>query len=201
VRPLPSPGVDLQGPYRSASRRCPGGDSAGIYQLINLFLRRCACCSLSVFAIGIMPYITASIIIQLLTVRHPAVRGNCAKEGQSGQNKMTQYTRYLSIALAVPGRPPAWSRSRPRGQLLQCNQDILARQGHLRHDHHRARDDRGRRPSSCGSVSRSPSVASATVMSLLIFAGIAARIPTEGKSILDSRGGADLRPGVCGRVS
>ena len=52
------------------------------------------------FAIGIMPYITASIIVQLLTVVIPRFE-ELRKEGQSGQTKMTQYTRYLSIALAI----------------------------------------------------------------------------------------------------
>ncbi|MGC4423854.1 preprotein translocase subunit SecY, partial [Streptococcus suis] len=55
---------------------------------------------LSVFALGIMPYITASIIIQLLVVVIPRLEA-LKKEGQSGQAKLTQYTRYLTIALAV----------------------------------------------------------------------------------------------------
>ncbi|WP_370893852.1 preprotein translocase subunit SecY [Janibacter sp. GXQ6167] len=55
---------------------------------------------LSIFALGIMPYITASIIVQLLTVVIPKFE-ELKKEGQQGQVKMTQYTRYLTIALAV----------------------------------------------------------------------------------------------------
>ena len=55
---------------------------------------------LSIFALGIMPYITASIIIQLLTVVIPRFEA-LKKEGQSGQTKMTQYTRYLTIGLAI----------------------------------------------------------------------------------------------------
>ena len=55
---------------------------------------------LSIFALGIMPYITASIIVQLLTVVIPRFEA-LKKEGQQGQAKMTQYTRYLTIALAV----------------------------------------------------------------------------------------------------
>ena len=54
----------------------------------------------SIFALGIMPYITASIIVQLLTVVIPRFEA-LKKEGQQGQAKMTQYTRYLTIALAV----------------------------------------------------------------------------------------------------
>ena len=55
---------------------------------------------LSIFALGIMPYITASIIVQLLTVVIPRFEA-LKKEGQSGQTKMTQYTRYLTIGLAI----------------------------------------------------------------------------------------------------
>src|SRR5699024_2165044 len=55
---------------------------------------------LSVFALGIMPYITASIIVQLLRVVIPKFEA-LQKEGQTGQAKLTQYTRYLTIFLAV----------------------------------------------------------------------------------------------------
>ena len=55
---------------------------------------------LSVFALGIMPYITASIILQLLTVVIPRLE-TLKQEGQSGQAKITQYTRYLTVGLAV----------------------------------------------------------------------------------------------------
>ena len=52
------------------------------------------------FALGIMPYITASIILQLLTVVIPRFE-QLKKEGQSGQAKITQYTRYLTLGLAI----------------------------------------------------------------------------------------------------
>ena len=52
------------------------------------------------FALGIMPYITASIIIQLLVVVIPRFE-QLKKEGQSGQQKLTQYSRYLTIGLAI----------------------------------------------------------------------------------------------------
>ena len=55
---------------------------------------------LSVFALGIMPYITASIIIQLLRVVIPRF-DDLHKEGQTGQAKLTQYTRYLTIFLGI----------------------------------------------------------------------------------------------------
>src|SRR5204863_5625864 len=54
---------------------------------------------LSLFALGIMPYITASIILQLMTVVIPSLE-RLQKEGEVGQQKITQYTRYLTVALA-----------------------------------------------------------------------------------------------------
>jgi len=73
--------------------------TSGLYELVNLFSGG-ALLQLSVFALGIMPYITASIIVQLLRVVIPRFE-TLHKEGQSGQAKLTQYTRYLTIALAV----------------------------------------------------------------------------------------------------
>jgi preprotein translocase subunit SecY len=71
----------------------------GVYNLLNLFSGG-ALLQLSVFALGIMPYITASIILQLLTVVIPRLE-QLRKEGQSGQAKITQYTRYLTLGLAI----------------------------------------------------------------------------------------------------
>lgn len=70
-----------------------------LFSMLNLFSGG-ALMQLSIFALGIMPYITASIIIQLLRVVVPHFEA-LHKEGQSGQTKLTQYTRYLTIALAV----------------------------------------------------------------------------------------------------
>jgi preprotein translocase subunit SecY len=67
---------------------------------VNLFSGG-ALLQLSVFALGIMPYITASIIIQLLTVVIPRFEA-LKEEGQTGTSKLTQYTRYLTIGLARP---------------------------------------------------------------------------------------------------
>lgn len=117
---IPSPGVDY-GNVRSCVDQLSGGDSAGIYSLINLFSGG-ALLQLSIFAIGIMPYITASIIVQLLTVVIPKFE-ELRKEGQSGQAKMTQYTRYLSIALRSC-RPPASWRSR---RAASCCRDARKR--------------------------------------------------------------------------
>ena len=92
---LPSPGVS----YPNVQKCMADVDNQSIYQLLNLFSGG-ALLQLSIFALGIMPYITASIIIQLLTVVIPRFE-QLKKEGQSGQGKLTQYTRYLTIGLAV----------------------------------------------------------------------------------------------------
>jgi preprotein translocase subunit SecY len=77
-----------------------GADPAqGFIGLVNLFSGG-ALLQLSIFALGIMPYITATIIVQLLTVVIPRFEA-LKKEGQAGQTKMTQYTRYLTIGLAI----------------------------------------------------------------------------------------------------
>lgn len=74
-------------------------NTSGLYELVNLFSGG-ALLQLSIFALGIMPYITASIIIQLLRVVIPHFE-TLHKEGQAGQSKLTQYTRYLTIALGI----------------------------------------------------------------------------------------------------
>jgi preprotein translocase subunit SecY len=92
---IPIPGVDyavLQGAIAQA-------ETSGVAQLINLFSGG-ALTQLAVFALGIMPYITASIILQLLTVVIPKLE-EWKKEGETGTQKITQWTRYLTIVLAV----------------------------------------------------------------------------------------------------
>ena len=95
---LPTPGIN-----EKAVRICSGlaqqSGASGVYGMINL-LSGNALKYMSVFALGIMPYITASIIIQLLTVVIPRLEA-LKEEGQAGQTKMTQYTRYLTIGLAI----------------------------------------------------------------------------------------------------
>jgi preprotein translocase subunit SecY len=80
-------------------KQASSGDSQGLYSLINLFSGG-ALLHLAIFALGIMPYITASIILQLLTVVIPRLE-TLKKEGQAGQTKITQYTRYLTLVLAA----------------------------------------------------------------------------------------------------
>jgi preprotein translocase subunit SecY len=94
---LPTPGVS----YASV-QKCIDTASASdnqLYGLINMFSGG-ALLQLSVFALGIMPYITASIIIQLLTVVIPRLEA-LKKEGAQGQKQTVQYTRYLTIGLAI----------------------------------------------------------------------------------------------------
>nr|WP_203234163.1 preprotein translocase subunit SecY [Actinomyces sp. 565] len=92
---LPTPGVDL-----ANVQICVGeSQDEGLLGLINIFSGG-ALLQLSVFALGIMPYITASIIIQLLRVVIPRFE-ELYKEGQSGTAKLTEYTRYLTIGLGV----------------------------------------------------------------------------------------------------
>jgi preprotein translocase subunit SecY len=92
---IPTPGID----YSAVQSVSSSASQNGFTGLVNLFSGG-ALMQLSVFALGIMPYITASIIIQLLRVVIPRF-DYLYKEGQSGQTKLTQYTRYLTLALAV----------------------------------------------------------------------------------------------------
>ena len=93
---IPTPGVS----YVEIQKCQPApGSSSGFMGLANLFSGG-ALLQLSVFALGIMPYITASIIIQLLVVVIPRFE-TLKEEGQSGTAKLTQYTRYLTIGLAI----------------------------------------------------------------------------------------------------
>ncbi|MGR4010745.1 preprotein translocase subunit SecY [Leucobacter sp. 1207-22] len=93
---IPAPFVD----FANVQACLAAGENAnGLYDMINLFSGG-ALLQLSIFALGIMPYITASIIVQLLRVVIPHFEA-LHKEGQAGQAKMTQYTRYLTIGLAV----------------------------------------------------------------------------------------------------
>ena len=88
-----TPGVD-----RVAMRRVVAS-SGGLLGLFNLFSGG-ALEQLSIFALGIMPYISASIILQLLTVVIPALE-KMQKEGEVGRRKITQYTRYGTIVLSI----------------------------------------------------------------------------------------------------
>jgi preprotein translocase subunit SecY len=92
---IPAPGVDLNA-VKELQGNFGGG---GILNLLNTFSGG-SLSRLSLFALGIMPYITASIILQLLTVVMPSLE-RLSKEGEVGQQKITQYTRYLTVGLAL----------------------------------------------------------------------------------------------------
>ena len=93
---LPAPGVPFSGmlnAYRDAA------SSSGALAVLNLFSGG-ALSRVSVFSLGIMPYITSQIILQMMQTVIPSL-GELAKEGESGQRKITQYTRYLTVLLAT----------------------------------------------------------------------------------------------------
>ncbi|MBA2640304.1 MAG: preprotein translocase subunit SecY [Nocardioidaceae bacterium] len=94
---VPAPGINVPNVQNCVDLSQAEGSS--VFSLINLFSGG-ALLQLTVFALGIMPYITASIILQLLTVVIPRLEA-LKKEGQSGQTKITQYTRYVTLGLAV----------------------------------------------------------------------------------------------------
>jgi preprotein translocase subunit SecY len=121
---LPAPGVDVV-----ALRSCVGQvNQQGLVGLLNLFSGG-ALLQLAVFALGIMPYITASIILQLLTVVIPRLE-SLKKEGQSGQTKITQYTRYLTIGLGILQSTTYVAMARA-GSLFgtDCGQSLLIDDG------------------------------------------------------------------------
>jgi len=91
---IPAPGVDVDA-VKEISDNFSG---SGILSFLNTFSGG-SLSRLSLFALGIMPYITASIILQLLTVVVPSLE-RLQKEGEVGQQKITQYTRYLTVGLA-----------------------------------------------------------------------------------------------------
>ena len=91
---MPAPGVDS-----AQIQNFFNGRGGSILGLLNLFSGS-ALSRFSIFALGIMPYVTASIILQLMTVVVPSLE-QLQKEGESGYAKINQYTRYLTVVLAA----------------------------------------------------------------------------------------------------
>jgi preprotein translocase subunit SecY len=91
---IPAPGVNAD-----AIQNYFSGKGGTIFGLLNLFSGG-ALSQFSIFALGIMPYVTASIIVQLMTVVIPRL-AELQKEGESGYAKINQYTRYLTVVLAA----------------------------------------------------------------------------------------------------
>ncbi len=117
---IPAPGVHV-----ANVQQCLGDEAnnTGIYNLINLFSGG-ALLQLTIFALGIMPYITASIILQLLVVVIPRLEA-LKKEGQAGQTKITQYTRYLTLGLALLQATGIVALARTGSLLQNCEEPLL----------------------------------------------------------------------------
>jgi preprotein translocase subunit SecY len=93
---LPAPGVPFSSMLKAYQTAAAG---SGAIAVLNLFSGG-ALSRVSVFSLGIMPYITAQIILQMFQAVIPSL-GELAKEGEAGQRKITQYTRYLTVLLAL----------------------------------------------------------------------------------------------------
>jgi preprotein translocase subunit SecY len=187
---LPAPGVSVTNIHTCIENATKGGQN-DVLTLLNLFSGG-ALLQLAVFALGIMPYITSSIILQLLVVVIPRLE-QLKKEGQAGQAKITQYTRYLTIGLAILQSTTFVALARS-GQLFRgCSAEVIP-----------ARDSV---PTwiLLGTLVITMTAGTAVIMwlgelitdrgvgngmSVLIFTSIAARLPFEGRSILQTQGGA-----------
>ena len=123
--PVPGRLTQLSGIGRAGRGRCRPAieGQGGIVDMFNMFsggsLKR-----FSLFALGVVPYISASIIVQMFAQVIPSLQ-SLRKEGESGRRKLTQWTRFLTVALAAfcvhgmrhfPPQEP-WRKERPVGQL------------------------------------------------------------------------------------
>jgi preprotein translocase subunit SecY len=186
---LPSPGVSFDN-VQQCIEDAQGADTTGVFTLLNLFSGG-ALLQLSVFALGIMPYITASIILQLLTVVVPRLE-LLKKEGQAGQAKITQYTRYLTLGLAVL-QASAFVALARTGQLFggACTLQVIPENTPIGF------------PLTVITLVITMTAGTGVVMwlgelitdrgvgngmSVLIFTSIVARLPSEGWQIKESRG-------------
>ena len=96
---LPAPGISAANVRYCSGLASSRGAAANLYAVLNLFSGN-SLLHVTVFALGIMPYITASIIVQLLTQVIPRLQA-LKDQDRAGQAKITQYTRYLTVLLAV----------------------------------------------------------------------------------------------------
>src|SRR5215472_7955999 len=96
---LPAPGISAANVRYCSGLEASRGTAANVYAVLNLFSGN-SLLHVTVFSLGIMPYITASIVVQLLTQVIPRLE-TLKQEGRAGQAKITQYTRYLTVGLAV----------------------------------------------------------------------------------------------------
>jgi preprotein translocase subunit SecY len=180
---IPTPGVDYQNIHTCLTQV----QGSTVYGLVNLFSGG-ALLQLSVFALGIMPYITASIIIQLLIVVIPRLE-RLKEQGQSGQAKLTQYTRYLTVALAILQSTgiAALARGVPSRLFPSCNQAVLVDTSIFRVTVLVVTMTAGTAVIMwLGELITDRGIGNG--MSLLIFTSIAARFPSQGARILAQRG-------------
>ena len=117
---VPTPGVDYGNVQQCISTNSAEG---GPLQILNLFSGG-ALLQLSVFALGIMPYITASIMVQLLRVLIPRFEA-LQKEGADGQAKLTQYTRYITVGFAALQSASYVTMARNGVFFPGCNVEIV----------------------------------------------------------------------------
>jgi preprotein translocase subunit SecY len=116
---LPTPGVS-----QKAVQTCLAvSTKSNLFQLLNLFSGN-GITKLTVFALGIMPYITASIILQLLAVVIPRLE-TLRQEGQTGQAKITQYTRYLTVGLAILQSTGIIALARAKELIPGCSANLI----------------------------------------------------------------------------
>src|SRR5690348_6582841 len=185
---VPTPNTNTEA-INNCIKQVQGTSNANVYSLINLFSGG-ALLKLSAFALGIMPYITASIIIQLLVVVIPRFE-QLKKEGQSGQQKLTQYSRYLTIGLGILQSVGFIALARS-GQLFQGSsaacQNILYHQDVWTLSTMVITMTAGTGVIMwLGELITDRGVGNG--MSILMFTSIAARIPNEGQTILQNAGG------------
>jgi preprotein translocase subunit SecY len=186
---LPSPGVSYGNIQQCIKQASESGTGTDVFTLLNLFSGG-ALLQLSVFALGIMPYITASIILQLLVVVIPRLE-QLKKEGQPGQAKITQYTRYLTIGLAILQSTGFIALARAKSLIPNCTLDLIP--------------ETDAAPTWLTLTTLVVCMTAGTGvimwlgelitdrgvgngMSVLIFTSIAARLPFEGSSIYRSQG-------------
>ncbi len=182
---IPSPGVSTR-----AIHDCLSGSQSSsnknLLSLVNLFSGG-ALLQLSVFALGILPYITSSIIMQLLSVVIPRLE-RLRKEGAAGETKITQYTRYLTLALAVLQSTGIVALARSNRLIPGCTTAIIRNDSVFN-----------------TAIIVVTMVAGTAVimwfgelitgkgvgngMSLLMFTSIAARLPSQGSGIQQAAGG------------
>ena len=116
---LPTPGVSQTGVQACLAV----STKSNLFQLLNLFSGN-GITKLTVFALGIMPYITASIILQLLAVVIPRLE-TLRQEGQTGQAKITQYTRYLTVGLAILQSTGIIALARSHELIPGCSANLI----------------------------------------------------------------------------